>query len=447
MDSIEKLNFALTGLFAQLTGLLAHRAIAQSGLVILPHPAVAVLCTTVAAIALEKLVERLATRALSLDSLSRRHLKPFIIPNLWALTTLLTVKTLYPVRFILAVSPVLTPIGATAASLLIAASIFYQTQRICSADTAILLANQAIAAVEVSPESQGESLRIKSTIKVAAADNSSWTWRFNQTCEKVESLFGEDSEKLEDTPGLFNPLPKAVVTDVVCLLKKKQMMILDTNRKDYLEAEEEAGLQHTILALGSILHYHLQYPDKMHLPKAEEEAQKEMPLAQQVEGLEQLGEEAQLGGIANMVGMAKQKSSKKPPRLLLDSRFCGLTPAEHNVFYEERVVRTGQVIRLLSETSRRDMIAIVQQSIMKQMRTFVGMEYVVPKLCTIHLVSVPKEEGKPISWRVSSVYRQLIRNTWTGRKIAESVVYIDQTIQLADGSLETTMKIKPFDFK
>jgi hypothetical protein len=107
---VVMLNIVL-GVAAVIPSVTAYRGIVSQGTAAVLTPFPTALCTFVAAAAFAKIAEHLGTRFLGLDMPERRSYKVYVVTGLGALSSFITVKSQFPVRFLTAISPVIGPKG------------------------------------------------------------------------------------------------------------------------------------------------------------------------------------------------------------------------------------------------------------------------------------------------------------------------------------------------
>jgi hypothetical protein len=105
MSIYTKCLFTLT---STVPAIHAYRSLVQQGAAAVLRPIPTALFTMVAAAAMAKVAEHLGTRLFDLNSPARQPYKAYIIPGLWALSSFLTVKSQFPIRFLTAIAPVIT---------------------------------------------------------------------------------------------------------------------------------------------------------------------------------------------------------------------------------------------------------------------------------------------------------------------------------------------------
>lgn len=102
----------------------AYHEIIQAGTAALLNPVAGAICTALASGILAKLGEVLGSAYIPSDSIPQPY-KAYLIPSIWVISSLLTTLTQFPVRFITAVAPVITLVGAITLVTVIALGALY----------------------------------------------------------------------------------------------------------------------------------------------------------------------------------------------------------------------------------------------------------------------------------------------------------------------------------
>jgi hypothetical protein len=203
----------------------AYRSIVQQGAAAVLRPIPTALFTMVAVAAMAKVAEHLGTRLFNLNSPARQPYKAYIIPGLWALSSFLTVKSQFPIRFFTAVALVITPGRALALGMLSGVLLSVcskqgpDEQQAPVSDTNFRdQLDEAIDRVQIDPE----SVEPQDTLRIAEVkrEDSSTLWKTNHAL----SMPAEDPSTLIEIEGVGS-FPREMVIEVAQRFKDRCVAI------------------------------------------------------------------------------------------------------------------------------------------------------------------------------------------------------------------------------